>query len=159
MKRETLRKIGSIYRATNSFTDYLVNHLSLEKGQYQYLVRINENPNINQETISNLLQVDKATTAKAIKKLIEKGYATKVKSSEDKRNYQLSLTLKGKEICDFLKKEEQYCTKMALKNFSNQEQEELLLLLSKMHDNIFNIWRDIRKNNKEYYLNEIQNEY
>lgn len=159
MGRNILRNIGSIYRATNSFTDYIVKHVDLEKGQYQFLVRIQENQDINQEGLTSLLQVDKATTAKAIRKLIEKGYVIKTRSLEDKRNFKLQLTDLGKGICDFLNKEEIFCTQSALKGLTKKEQDELNILLEKMKDNIGSIWSDIRNGKQDYYLKKIKNEY
>jgi len=159
MEKYILRNIGSIYRATNSFTDYIVKHVDLEKGQYQFLVRIQENQDINQEGLSSLLQVDKATTAKAIRKLIEKGYVVKTKSIEDKRNFKLQLTDLGKNTCDFLNKEEIFCIQSALKGLTKKEQNELNSLLEKINNNIGSIWSDIRNGKQNYYLNKIKNEY
>ena len=51
--------------------------INLEKGQYQFLTRIKENPGINQKKLSSLLLVDKTTTAKAVNKLVAKGYINK----------------------------------------------------------------------------------
>jgi DNA-binding MarR family transcriptional regulator len=53
--------------------------INLEKGQYQFLVRIKENPGINQQDLSSILLVDKTTTAKAVNKLVGKGYILKKK--------------------------------------------------------------------------------
>lgn len=159
MGKDILRNIGSIYRATNSFTDYIVKQLHLEKGQYQFLVRIQENQDINQEELSSLLQVDKATTAKAIRKLVEKEYVVKTKSLEDKRSFKLRLTNLGKDVCDFLNKEENFCIQFALEGLTQKEQNELNILLGKMKDNIGSIWSDIRKGRQDYYVNKIKNEY
>lgn len=159
MDKSILRNIGSIYRATNSFTDYIVKQINLEKGQYQFLVRIKENPNANQELISSLLQVDKATTTKAIRKLIDKGYVEKTKSIKDKRNFELQLTVLGSETCEFLEKEENFCVQYALNSFTKEEQDNLTVLLDKMKGNISSLWQDIRNDKTDYYLDHIKNDY
>lgn len=159
MDKEILRNIGSIYRAINSFTDHIVKEILVDKGQYQFLLRIQENNNINQKALSSILQVDKATTAKAIKKLIEKGYVIKKKSIEDKRNFKLQITPEGEKICDFLIKEENFCTQAALKGLTKKDKEQMKSLLDKMKNNIGNIWSDVRKGKQDYYKNKIENGY
>ena len=72
MNKEILREIGKIYRALNSFSDFLMKSINLEKGQYQFLIRVKENPGINQQDLSAILLVDKTTTAKAVNKLVLK---------------------------------------------------------------------------------------
>tara|TARA_R110002050_G_C8952753_1_gene513510 strand:+ start:1833 stop:2312 length:480 start_codon:yes stop_codon:yes gene_type:complete len=159
MDRTILRDIGSIYRATNSFTDYIVKMINLEKGQYQFLVRIKENPNSNQELISSLLQVDKATTTKAIRKLIDKGYVKKTKSVIDKRNFELQLTELGSETCEFLDKEENFCVQNVLNGFNKEERIQANILLNKMKENISTLWQDIRNDKTDFYLEKIKNDY
>jgi len=159
MDNNILRNIGSIYRGTNSFTDYIVKQINLEKGQYQFLVRILENPNANQDLISNLLQVDKATTTKAIRKLVDKGYVKKTRSVKDKRNFELQLTESGKETCKFLQKEENFCVQNALKGFTREDRIQANLLLDKMKENISTLWQDIRNDKTDFYLEQIKNDY
>ena len=106
MSKIILREIGKIYRALNSFSDSILKQHNLEKGQYQYLLRVNENPGINQQNLSSILLVDKTTTAKSVNKLVNKGYVSKKVAVADKRNFNLYTTEKGKQLCYFLDKEE-----------------------------------------------------
>ena len=96
-----LREIGMIARCVNSISDIEFREIGLEKGQYQFLVRICENPGINQERLSNMLKVDKTTTAKAVKKLISKDYILKEQSEKDKRAFKLYPNEKAKEVLDW----------------------------------------------------------
>jgi DNA-binding MarR family transcriptional regulator len=158
MSKEILREIGKIYRALNSFSDFLMKSINLEKGQYQFLVRIKENPGINQQDLSSILLVDKTTTAKAVNKLVEKGYILKKNSQTDKRNQNLYLTDKGKETCIFLEQEEQYATKISLENLSEIEQEILLKQLSKISDNVKPLYSEVKNDNKEHFIKKIKKE-
>ncbi|WP_378188391.1 MarR family winged helix-turn-helix transcriptional regulator [Aquimarina sp. W85] len=142
MGKEILREIGKIYRALNSFSDILMKSIDLEKGQYQFLLRIKENPTITQQQLSKLLVVDKTTTAKAVKKLILKGYIAREQNVSDKRNYELTLTKKGKEICVFLDKEEQYSVRESLQGMNLNTHQELL-----------NQLKLISKNTTQLYMN------
>lgn len=120
-------------------------------------MRVNENQEINQQELSSKLLVDKTTTGKAVNKLVAKGLLTKEKDNNDKRNYRLSTTKKGKEICEFLKKEEQYVAKVSLNMFSKIEIKILLKQLAFINKNISQLYLDI-KDRKEDYLTIIQNE-
>jgi DNA-binding MarR family transcriptional regulator len=68
---------------------------NIGSGQYIYLLALYRNDGINQEELSAYLKIDKATTAKALKKLIEAGYIHRVKDSGDKRAYKVFLTAKA----------------------------------------------------------------
>ncbi|WP_375559181.1 MarR family winged helix-turn-helix transcriptional regulator [Bernardetia sp. OM2101] len=158
MNKEILREIGKIYRSLNSFSDFLMKSINLEKGQYQFLMRVKENQGINQQNLSSLLLVDKTTTAKAISKLITKGYILKKVDQDDKRNSNLYLTSKGEEICVFLEKEEQFSTKVALENLTNQQQEILLNQLKEISKNTQSLYSKLKNDEKEYYLKIINQE-
>ncbi len=161
MSKIILREIGKIYRALNSFSDSILKLHNLEKGQYQYLLRIKESPGINQQNLSSILLVDKTTTAKSVNKLVNKGYVTKKIAVVDKRNFNLYATEKGKELCDFLDKEEAFVTQISLEGLDLKEQEALLKLLKKITANVTPLYNESKKNKKEYFINLInkENEY
>ncbi|MCY6371688.1 MarR family winged helix-turn-helix transcriptional regulator [Clostridium ganghwense] len=147
-----LREIGMIARCFQTINDIEFRELSLEKGQYLFLVRICENPGINQERLSNMLKVDKTTTAKAVKKLISKGYILKEQSKEDKRSFKLYPDKKAMEIYQFLRTEEDYSTETALKGFCNEEKEIVHKLLKKMRENIEKDWQAVKNGKDRGYL-------
>ena len=158
MNKEILREIGKIYRALNSFSDFLMKSINLEKGQYQFLMRVKENPGINQQDLSNILLVDKTTTAKAVKKLVAKGYIIKKVEQADKRNLNLYLTDKGKKTCILLVQEEQFATKISLGNLNKIEQEQLLTKLSEISENVTQLYSELKNDNKEHFIKLIQKE-
>ena len=158
MNKEILREIGKIYRAINSFSDFLMKSINLEKGQYQFLMRVKENPGINQRDLSTILLVDKTTTAKAVKKLVTKGYIIKKAKQTDKRNLNLYLTNKGKEACIFLDQEEQFATRLSLGNLNKTEQKKLLIQLSKISKNATQLYSEIKNDKKEHFIELIKKE-
>ena len=155
MDKEILREIGLIYRAVNTFCDYVMKSINLEKGQYQFLVRIKENPGINQKRLSSLLLVDKTTTTKAVTKLIHKGYIDKKIDQVDKRNVKLYLTAKGKKTCVFLDKEEQFCHDVFLKKLTPDQKDVIKIHLSAITDSSSLIYSDLKEDKKEYYIDLI----
>lgn len=156
MGKEILREIGKIYRGLNTLSEYLIESIDLKKGQYQFIVRINENPGINQKKLSSLLLVDKTTTAKAVNKLVDKGYILKKTNQSDKRNFNLYLTEKGKKTSVFLGKEEQFATKISLKTIDDLEQKKLLNQLVKISKNVTLVYSEIKERNKENILASIK---
>jgi DNA-binding MarR family transcriptional regulator len=158
MSKEVLREIGKIYRALNSFSDFLMKSINLEKGQYQFLLRVKENPGINQQDLSSILLLDKTTTAKAINKLVKKGYVLKKVGKNDKRNFNLYLTNKGKETCFFLDKEEQFVTKISLEELNTDQQNLLLKQLVEISKNVSTLYFEIKDDKKDEYLNLINKE-
>lgn len=152
MNKNILREIGKIYRGLNSFTDILVKPLGLDKGQYQYLVRVLENPGINQQNLSTILLVDKTTCAKAINKLIKKGFINKSRDESDKRNYKLYLTEAGDEISSFLIREEEFSVKTCLKSMNKEKLKQLELQLIDIRKNAEGLYSAIKEGKKSNNL-------
>jgi len=148
---EILREIGMIARCLSTISDIEFKDLNLAKGQYLYLVRIYENPGIIQEKLASLLKVDRTTTAKSVKKLIETGYIKKVKTEENKKEFKLFCTQKGESTYSLLKKEEEYTASMSQSELSQKDKKHLLEMLSSMRNNIEEEWVEIKKGNRREY--------
>lgn len=158
MSDKILREIGTIYRALNTFSDFIMKSISLERGQFQYLMRIKEHPGINQQHLSEILLVDKTSTAKAVNKLVTKGYITKKKDLNDKRNYNLSLTHTGEKACSFLIKEEQFVTRKSLSTLTDANQQLLLEHLQEVNKTVATIFYGLKEEKLESFLSEIEKE-
>lgn len=109
-----------------------------------FLTRICENQGINQIDLSNLLKVDKTTTTKAIKRLIEEGYIDKKRDDIDKRMWRLYPKEKALDKYTFIIKEENRNIEVCLNNFSVLEKELISKLVKKMRENIENDWKEIK---------------
>lgn len=158
MSDKILREIGTIYRALNTFSDFIMKSISLERGQFQYLMRIKENPGINQQDLSEILLVDKTSTAKAVNKLVTKGYITKKKDLKDKRNYNLFLTQTGEKACNFLIKEEQFVTRKSLSTLTDANQQLLLEQLQEVNKTVATIFYGLKEEKLASFLSEIEKE-
>ncbi|WP_234118061.1 MarR family winged helix-turn-helix transcriptional regulator [Clostridium hydrogenum] len=89
---------ANIYRCTQCYLDKKFEKFELTIGTYPYLLVLNRLEGISQNDISKELDVDKAASARAIKKLIELGYVIKEENKEDIRAYKLYITDKAKAI-------------------------------------------------------------
>lgn len=92
------RYIGMIHRASCMHFSKQFNKFGIGSGQYPFLLNLYRSEGITQEELTERLKLDKATTARAIKKLEDEGYVERVKKETDRRVYNLKLTEKAKEI-------------------------------------------------------------
>lgn len=90
---------------------------------------------VNQETLAIQLNLDKATSARAIKKLEEKGFVTRIKDTADKRSYKIFLTEKAKKLKPKIKTILKKWTELLLTNISKEDEKRLYFLLEKMAQN------------------------
>ena len=141
-----LREIGTLSRCIHTISDTKFRDLELQKGQFIFLTRVCENPGINQIDLSNLLKVDKTTTAKALQKLIDAGYIRKARDEQDKRMWRLYAESKGLDTYSQLIEEENRNISVCFAHFSEGEKETVLTLIKKMCNNIENDWNRLKNN-------------
>lgn len=127
-----IKYINTISRITQSYTDGAMVKLNLTSGTYPFLLVLYRKEGINQNEISRELNVDKAMSARSIKKLIDLQYIEKKEDEKDSRAYKLYLTEKGRAIVPEIKKEIQQWIKIITKDFSKDEAELLEELLSRV---------------------------
>lgn len=90
--------ISMIYRHLHTYLSRELKPYNLGSGQYIFLMRLYKIDGICQEELTKWLHIDKATTARAIKKLEEEGYVTRKVCTNDKRAYRVYITDKALEI-------------------------------------------------------------
>lgn len=149
--KEILREIGMIARALDSISNIEFKEYDLSKGQYLYLVRICENPGIIQEKLAEMIKVDRTTAARAIKKLEMNGFIEKQEDKNNKKIKKLFATEKGKDVYPYIKRENEYSNIVALKGFSETEEETIFTLLQRVRKNIEKDWEYVKKGNKRNY--------
>lgn len=126
--------IGELHRASGIYFSKKFSKFGIGAGQYVFLLNLYKNSGITQEELTEKVKLDKATTARAIKKLEDEGYVSRVKKESDKRAYRLELTEKAENI-----KEEVYSIMEQWENkvrscLTKEETEELINLLSKLRN-------------------------
>lgn len=98
-KLSTLIKLNNnIYRCTQAYLDKKLAKYNLSIGTYPYLFVLKRLPGISQNVISRELNVDKAMSARTIKKLTELGYVKKEENKDDIRAFKLYITPKAELI-------------------------------------------------------------
>ncbi|MCR2822319.1 MarR family winged helix-turn-helix transcriptional regulator [Lederbergia panacisoli] len=149
--KEILREIGMIARALDSISNIEFKEYDLTKGQYLYLVRICENPGIIQETLAEMIKVDRTTASRAIKKLEMNSMIEKKEDDHNKKIKKLYPTEKGRNVYPFIKSENDYSNSVALAGFSEKEAETISNLLQRIRKNIEKDWEYVKKGNKRNY--------
>ncbi|EPZ62268.1 marR family protein [[Clostridium] sordellii ATCC 9714] len=92
------RYISQIHRKGRIYISKELNDLGIGSGQVMFLLELYRGDGKSQEDLAEALHIDKGTTARAIKKLEEAGFVSRVKDEIDKRANKVYLTNKGKEV-------------------------------------------------------------
>lgn len=138
MKREVSncdsigRFVSEIYRIGNSFFSKAYAKYNIGAGQYQFLRVLYEEEGLTQEDLSYILNIDKATTARALKRLEDEGYILRKRSAEDKRANVIKLTPKALEIKDEFLGVFKLWEKQITEVLNEEEREKTLNLLKKI---------------------------
>lgn len=146
-----LREIGMIARALDSISNVEFKEFNLTKGQYLYLVRIVEQPDIIQEALSDLIMVDRTTVSRAVKKLIADGLVEKRDNLANLKIKHLRATDKGRAIYQVIKRENDYSEAVALQGFSDAEVQQLNAMLMRMRENVAADWNAVKKGQHRNY--------
>lgn len=127
--------VSSIYWHTQSYIEKKLKDYNIGIGEIPILMELSHKGSINQKDLTKELHINKATTSREIKKLIAKGYVKRRREEEDKRNYIISLTEKGREIVPIIKKVLKEWREKILKGFSRDERKFILNALEKVIEN------------------------
>lgn len=134
-KNSVGRWISLLSRHCQSYITKKLKTHNLGCGQYAFLLAVFNNNGISQDTLSELLHIDKGTTAKAVKKLEEEGYIVREVHPQDRRAYELFTTEKALEVKPHIDEVLEECKNILLINFTEEEKTLALKLLNKMSEN------------------------
>ena len=135
--RSINRWVSILYRYGQSHISKQVDSYNIGSGQYVFLLALYKKDGISQEEISDHLKIDKATTAKAIKKLEKEGYIKRNIDSKDKRAYKVFLTKKALNIKPEIHSILRNWADVISEGFSEDEKKLVSELLRRMANNAF----------------------
>lgn len=133
------RQISILYRYGQSYISKKLEAYNIGSGQYIFLAALHRKDGISQEELSASLKIDKATTAKAVKKLIESGYIRRDIDSSDKRAYKVFLTAKAMAVIPAVQKAVKEWENMVCSGLADKEKRLIEELLHKMAQNVCQI--------------------
>jgi len=143
------KHISLIYRYSQIFFNSELKKYNLGSGQYIFLVNLFENNGISQEQLSDIVKIDKATTARAVAKLVNENYVIRKISDHDKRAYNLYTTDKAESIKNTLFGILDSWNKIMLDNLDSEERALLLKLIEKVGTSILKQANQIEENTRE----------
>jgi DNA-binding MarR family transcriptional regulator len=136
-QQESIGKwISATFRYMKIYIDKEFKKYSIGSGQFQILIVLDKNDGINQESISKILNLDKANVTRAVTKLEKKNYVRRVIDPNDHRAYILHLTQSGKKLVPKIRKSLTKLSSKLLSDFSIQEKDLALKLLKRMYQNM-----------------------
>lgn len=121
-----------IQREINYLLNKRLKEYGLGKHDLNVLRVINANNGVNQNTICSILNEDKITVSKAVKKLSEVGYIEKRKGADDKRVTQIFMTEKGRANRNEIIRIFDEINNTLVKNLNDQERKIFESLLKKV---------------------------
>jgi DNA-binding MarR family transcriptional regulator len=130
------RLISIIHRNISIYIDSEFKEQRIGTGQVSFLRVLQYEDGINQETLTANFGVNKATTARAIAKLVKEGYVTRKRDKADNRAYKIYLTKKGKKIGLKLNAVVQQLAETLSTGLTEAEKASIIRLLTKMSQNI-----------------------
>lgn len=148
---DVLKDIGVIARALDSIANIEFKELDLTRGQYLYLVRIDENPGIIPDRLADLIKVDRTTASRAINKLEKQDFIEKRADPKNRKIKRLFTTDKGIEASEFIRRENNFSNNIALEGLTAEEADNLSFLLEKVKSNIDSEWKTVKKGKKRAY--------
>lgn len=138
-----LRQAGIYLRGIiGNINNYLSKTLEKEGigyGQFEYFMYIASYEGINQNELAKMKHVGKPSVAKAIKILEAEGYIYREIDPDDRRNYQLYCTEKGKESIQKFSSQQDMLKQIVFQDFTNEEVDELMRLLGKLYKSTGNL--------------------
>jgi len=128
--------ISSINQNLGIYIDSKLKEHGIGTGQISALIALHNEDGINQEMLTLRLGVDKATTARAVAKLVKEGYVNRKRDETDNRAYKLYLTKKGQKIIPMLLSVLHELTEILSTGLTEQEKSAVIRLLELMYQNI-----------------------
>lgn len=141
-------QVGDLARKIKKFVDMHLGEVDLGSGQYILLRRIIEDPNVSQKQLSLDFDLNKATIARSIKKLIDSGYITREVNPEKPRFYKLIGTDRANKVIKEIDNLVAIERIMLTEGISDEELIFFSTIVKKMNKNIS---KELDKNEKRQW--------
>ncbi len=137
--KQLVRKLIGINRLHMKITENSVRQLNIHRSQHHMLMTIGRNSGISQKDLAGLMEISTAAVAVTVKKLEQAGLIVRETGEGDSRINNLSLTEKGKKMCEDTSQKFNDIDRAMLKDFSDSERKTLAELLDKLRSNLASI--------------------
>ena len=101
--RELGRAVTCLHRSRSKFMGERLREHGFSGAMYMILLHVDRHPGASQDSIANHMYIDKCNVARRTKKLEELGYIRRETDQADRRQNNLYLTEKGRELVPVIK--------------------------------------------------------
>lgn len=130
------RYVSVIYRHLHILLNNRLKPYDIGSGQYIFISAIYNNPGISQKHLTELIKIDRATTAKALLKLENTGYIDRAQDKNDKRYNKIYLTKKGMDFIPILNEIQDELNDMLSQGMQPSEYAEAIKYLKLIFNNV-----------------------
>ncbi len=127
---------AAIYRNIVGLINHRLRDLPIRSGNHIFLWVIWQQDGITQKEICEMLHMEKSTTAKAIRHLIDLGYVSKKRDESDKRFTRLYLTRAGRQAAPLVEQVVLDIRKALVRGLTAEQTRQAFELMNKMFSNI-----------------------
>ena len=135
------RWISLIHRQAQIYLGNELRGRDIGSAQIPFLMVLYNQDGLTQEEMARILHVDKATSGRDIKRLVDAGYVTRKKDTSDRRAYHIYLTDKGKNVKAKIRRILRNWTSILSADLSDIEYEQIIDLLKRMNQNALR-WKE-----------------
>ena len=126
------RMLRQIERERRSYMDAKLRPLGLQGDMYLFLLSVNRFPGTSQDQVAEQLRLDKSNTARVALKLEKAGCIVRTPVPENRRQYAIHLTEKGKDAVSSILAVLKEWQEAVLTGFSGEEEQVLIGYLARM---------------------------
>lgn len=131
-QNDFLINVSALYRFTQKYFDRHMAGFNLGSGQLVFLLLVNEHEGITMQQLSVYADIDKGTTTKSIKRLVDEGYVEIRSDENDKRIKRIYSLKKARDIINDLYALRNEFTGQVMKNLDDEEAEKQVAALHRM---------------------------
>ncbi len=130
--RELGRSITCLYRNRSKFLGERLREYGFAGAMYMMLLHVDRHPGATQDSIATHMYIDKSNVARRIKQLEELGYVRRETDLSDRRQNNLYLTDRGRELAPLIRSYLSQWGESISAGLTEAERDTLLSLLAKM---------------------------
>ena len=128
--------LSVILRYCRNFFEKRLREFDLTFGEQVIIMFLSRNEEVNQDAISKRYMIDKGMVAKTLNKLETKGFILREQNPDNKRENIISLTEKGADILNNIKRISDEWNEILYEEMSEEEIAFMKKLTNKMVENI-----------------------
>lgn len=124
--------ISYLYRKSGAYFSAELKKIGLSSTQSIVLIGIYRREGINQSALGESISILPSVGTRVLRELEDRGYLTKERDEQNRRNYNLHLTPVGRELAEQSLRIQQVYWEKLLEEFSPEEADTLNRLLARM---------------------------